>query len=181
MCTMVVQYDTHPYINNNYLYICVCQVSTYSFEPTRAQARQAGLEEVIERGDSEQLCRLMNLDWCWCGPHRCIIMPTAKECLCCWDMHYCNELRGSSACITLHVNFQYVALNKEILQKSIAQSRTRLGLAPGDNKQQNSDLRHQAYKNFAHWILRNEVRKLKRIVLPSCVVSAIRKCFPSND
>ena len=96
--------------------------------------------------------------------------------ICIFAMNFEDLRMHHSSC-----ELQYVALNKEILQMSIAQSRTRLGLAPGDNKHQDSDLQYQAYKNFAHWILRNEVRMLKRIVLSSCVVSAIRKCFPSND
>ena len=108
-------------------------------------------------------------------------MPTVKECICCWEIQHCDELRWDTACITLNENFQYVALNKEILEMSIAQSRIGSGLVPGDKKRNNSHLRNQAYKNFAHWILRNDIQKCKRIVLPSCVVAMIRKCFPSND
>ena len=80
-----------------YIHILITTICIYVYvrcHPTHSSLQehklgQAGLEEVIERGNSEQPCHLMNLDWCWCGPHRCIIMPTAKECLCCWDKHYC--------------------------------------------------------------------------------------------
>lgn len=150
----------------------------YLFEPVKSQAREA-CHDATE--STEELDRLTNINWCWCGPNKCQVMPSAKECLCCWEVKHCDLLRGDSACITLHENFEFVALNKDVLEMSIAQTRTRLGLTPGDNTRNNSHLRNQAYKNFAHWILRNEVKKFKRIVLPACVVIAIRNHFPSSD
>lgn len=155
----------------------------YSYEPTHHHAREAALrpQETLECMNDMKSQRLETLDWCWCGPGRCSIMATAQECVCCWEIPYCDPLRGDSACVTLNDNFSHVALNKDILEMAAASRRISHGLPPGNPNRKTSHLRNQAYKNFAHWILRNDARKHHRIPLPSCVVNSIRSQFPSND
>ncbi|KAL1472767.1 hypothetical protein MTO96_022783 [Rhipicephalus appendiculatus] len=53
--------------------------------------------------------RLENADWC----KNCIVMPTAVECVCCWDY---AEINRDFACITMEPYFRTMCLDAIVLR-----------------------------------------------------------------
>ena len=79
-----------------------------------AEAEPEGLDADADpdpgpgRGD-----RTQHLDWCTCG--NCIIMPTARECICCQEVAGCADI-ADDGCITDTEDFASVCLTRVVLR-----------------------------------------------------------------
>ncbi|XP_064468679.1 P2X purinoceptor 7-like [Ornithodoros turicata] len=102
-------------------------------------------------------------NWCACGS--CTRMPTAREDICCRDI---AEVRRklTGCCITAHPEFGSLCLSAIVLEVVGIEYRR--------------ILRHIAYRHFTSWTW-GPLPPEDRRVLPSCVVTAIRKAFPSRS
>ena len=149
--------------------------------------------------DSVLLGRLANTEWCTCG--RCQDPLREVDCLCCKESPQAVSLMGVAPCVTLHEDFNAVCLNKSVLTDSstayrefrnpktdIFLNRYRvvvllfciLSLAV-DNSYliTYSSLRLVAYRQYTWWA-HGYLGKGRRRVIPACVVSAIRQCYPDQ-
>ena len=121
----------------------------YAFQPEwhaeEIEERAAAGDEAEGEPDrlpaaAEPNARLANTDWCECG--NCLVMPTARECICCREIGRCRDLQPNG-CITNNEDFGSVCLKPVVLRvfhvarKDIRGGRPRVrGRAPEelDNK-----------------------------------------------
>ncbi|XP_074626925.1 P2X purinoceptor 7-like [Acropora palmata] len=82
-------------------------------------------------------------------------------------------------CITDHEEFSVVCLTRAVFRTAIVGFHY-LNRSPVPSPMQNRNYRYAAYRQYVWWIYKRLGRK-KRKVIPSCVVSAIRKEFPEAD
>jgi len=156
-------------------------LSPYMFEPlsmndASATNSKAAIAE-LETGRRNQAAS----EWCSC--HHCIVMETDRECRCCSEVKQirekCTEAAGDmvSPCITKHPGFDAVALNPWVLQAAYNGYRQQYG----DMQQHavHKRYRYTAYRNVVRWCW-GYIGKEVRVILPACVVVAVRSKFPSE-
>ncbi|KAL3857216.1 hypothetical protein ACJMK2_011908 [Sinanodonta woodiana] len=124
--------------------------------------------QVEYRHPGEEAHLLENTNWCLCS--KCMLMTNQEENICCHSQSILEEKSEecSSTCITSHDGFIAKCLNIHVLETSFyeyVQENGRLS----ENDQIRIVYRHIAYRRF-----------INRKILPSCVVSMIRKTFPSD-
>ncbi|KAH7976356.1 P2X purinoceptor 7 [Rhipicephalus sanguineus] len=106
-----------------------------------------------------------------CGP-----MPTALEQVCCRDIP--EVVRESpDGCITQHEEFRSVCLSSAVLRALYWELQENGVAVEGEVHRK---YRFLAYRFFTRWIWKRLGRR-NRVVLPACVVIAIRKQFPSAE
>ncbi|KAL3836359.1 hypothetical protein ACJMK2_021792 [Sinanodonta woodiana] len=105
----------------------------------------------------EEAHLLENANWCLCS--KCMLMTNQEENICCHSQPILEEKieKCSSTCITNHEGFIANCLNIHVLETSFY-----------EHVQENGRLRE------------NDQIHINRKILPSCVVSMIRKTFPSE-
>ncbi|KAH7939600.1 hypothetical protein HPB52_014812 [Rhipicephalus sanguineus] len=103
--------------------------------------------------------RLENADWCRCK--NCIVMPTATECVCCWDY---AEINRDLACVTMDPYFRTLCLDAVVL---------RIAFIDVHNNGEDDDIEDDHKWTWGY------LGRHNRKVLPSCVVRQIRERFPS--
>ncbi|XP_062591610.1 P2X purinoceptor 7-like [Saccostrea cucullata] len=108
-------------------------------------------------------------------------METTRECKCCFGIPDVARKvhKGNLKCITEHDSFVVNCLNHHVLKLSNYEYMQDNGPI-GDDEPVNELYRHLAYRRFARFIWKRLGRYNRRI-LPSCVVDAIRKQFPSQQ
>lgn len=130
--------------------------------------------------------RLNNSNWCTCG--NCKDMLSDIECLCCNELPNLEKIREQEGkCITLHHSFSKLILDKEILNITrhnlILKTKSYINKKKlGKHYPENKTWRFICYKQYTSWV--NSwiaMGKGNRVVLPSCVVSKIRKEYPEPN
>ncbi|XP_048740003.2 P2X purinoceptor 7-like [Ostrea edulis] len=159
-------------------------IQPYMFEPPVRSNRNVNTQESSEESEDEisndeKIDRRRNTIWCECGI--CEVMKTRTECICCDEIPVIDELRGSSdlECITQHRTFIDNCLNARVLEVSLYGFIQREGPLD-DNETINETYRPIAYRRFVLWIW-HRLGWRNRKVLPACVVTTIRRTFPSED
>ncbi|XP_078495353.1 P2X purinoceptor 7-like [Ciona intestinalis] len=156
-------------------------IEPYMFEPEyneeELQIVQIMVEEEHRRehGDGSRLTELS----CWCSCSNCSIQETAKECICCKECSKTLEMICSAKecdCITVHPGFSAVCLNKWSLD--VAWNTYKQFYSTVQSSfMENAKYRHIAYRQYVRWI-HGRIGRENRMILPSCVVTTIRKYFP---
>lgn len=159
-------------------------IQPYMFEPpvqinNDHIAQESSGESDDEVRGNDQLDRRANTIWCECGS--CEVMETTMECTCCAEFPLVDQIRESSEleCITEHETFRDNCLNARVLEVSLHEYIQREGPLD-DNEPMNEVYRHIAYRRFVLWIW-HRLGRGNRKVLPACVVTAIRRTFPSEN
>lgn len=156
----------------------------YQFEPKYTREERDQERERRKNLDDKLIefsGRSKNLDWCMCS--KCKIMAEDCQCFCCSHSDVISEHRGDFECITEKPQFQNLILDVESL--GILRYRKLNKGKKHYNGEENSMWRYLAYTNFINWIrsctaTRKQKKKLPRLVIPSCVVMAIRDRFPER-
>ncbi|XP_049270368.1 P2X purinoceptor 7 [Rhipicephalus sanguineus] len=107
-------------------------------------------------------------------------METETESVCCREIDKVNSLvPDEAACVTEHPTFRRGCLDihaLEIAYYALMEDRPGVIEAPEIHRR----YRYTAYRQFVRWVWHRLGRR-KRVVLPSCVVCAVRAQFPSED
>ena len=156
-------------------------IEPYQFEPLLdIDDLEASSEETVgneEENNSLEVSvevRRGHNHWCSCG--RYPIMTTERESVCCKEIREVLNKMASSACITIHPNFETVCLNEEVLETAlVAMFETRLDLY--EQPCQSRTLRQAAYRQFTWWVHRKLGRAVRRVI-PACAVFKIRTTYP---
>ncbi|XP_075541968.1 P2X purinoceptor 7-like [Dermacentor variabilis] len=155
-------------------------VAPYMYEPIAKgrpleEANDAGASSALDENESEVLGspRVGNALWCSC--HHCIPMNNEDDCCCCQEINEITQKQKHAQCITRSRKFKDVCLNRNVLEVALVQQGTTSGKDPT-----NRQLRYAAYRQFA-WLIWRKMGKHKRRILPSCVLCAIRKKYPSHN
>jgi hypothetical protein len=155
----------------------------YMFEPELDE------EEIIAREEQQRLQleltqgRAGNTHWCNCG--KCISMEEDTHSKCCYEVQQISSTRQADDCVTSGERFENTIINPEVLK--ITHHELLLASRDGDMRKTlalgtNTNLRYLAYRTFIKWINAGHTIGFKnRIVIPSCVIGAIRKKWPSED
>ncbi|XP_071148081.1 P2X purinoceptor 7-like [Mytilus edulis] len=117
----------------------------------------------------------------WCSCSRCSAMPTRRECKCCRNTNVVDSKveEADLKCITEHEGFQVNCLNQYVLETTYYEYVQDNGPLE-DNAMIHETYRYLAYRRFVRWVW-HKLRKKNRRILPSCVVTAIRGAFPSQE
>ena len=107
--------------------------------------------------------------WCHCG--RCRQMPRPEEQLC------CRRRAGECILQTAHNELNDVVLRRNVLLVAV---RRMNDLFAYNEQPGNDNFRHAAYRQFVLWRF-DSLGSGNRVVIPSCVVWAIRDLYPSAD
>ncbi|CAH3153488.1 unnamed protein product, partial [Porites lobata] len=154
----------------------------------REQAENAELEKELTKhlNNSARVA-----DWCTCGKCEPDLLTNISECYCCKELEGCVESLTSEivledleegqelCCVTEHPGFRPVCLEKWSLRLAGGKYRTK---AREYDKKTGSDeryLRSIAYKEFTG-LVHGYLGK-RRIPLPACAYTTIRKAFPSKE
>ncbi|XP_075538750.1 P2X purinoceptor 7-like [Dermacentor variabilis] len=111
-----------------------------------------------------------------CDCRLCEHMPTALEQVCCRDVPQVVA-ESPEACITQHEEFRSVSLSPAVLGALYWELQENGVVVDGEVHRK---YRFLAYRLFSRWIWKRLGRR-NRVVLPACVVSAIRRKFPSAE
>ena len=110
--------------------------------------------------------------WCICG--FCSLTDTGQVC-CAKDPELVSHFQSNDVCLTRSSLFEEIVLNK-------------CGLRYGDwlgnkvlSKKDNQEYRHLAYNAFVNLVSAQLTKHWSHKTLPSCVVSRIRRAYPSPD
>ena len=117
--------------------------------------------KIVTQEDSEEIEAVSDLPWCVCGV--CCEMPTEDENKCC----------GRRTCITYQL-FSKICLDRDVLQVVI---QARADLGADEILFDNNEYRKCSYRQYTLWRY-GKLGKGNRRVVPSCVVSVIRKTYP---
>nr|XP_022289218.1 uncharacterized protein LOC111101162 [Crassostrea virginica]XP_022311416.1 uncharacterized protein LOC111116718 [Crassostrea virginica]XP_022323186.1 uncharacterized protein LOC111124538 [Crassostrea virginica]XP_022323187.1 uncharacterized protein LOC111124538 [Crassostrea virginica]XP_022329137.1 uncharacterized protein LOC111128038 [Crassostrea virginica] len=157
-------------INDN-----VQNIQPYRFEPDVSNSDGLDESDASNGNIDEDENRLENTNWCMCGS--CVVMPTARECICCQESDRVNSKRESfnpdTPCITQHPGFSSVCLDVYVLETAYYQYRSQYGELRASNEERN---RYTAYRQFVRWCW-GYLGKTVRVPLPSCAVAKIRETF----
>ena len=108
---------------------------------------------------------------CNCG--RCVEMPTDREQLCCR-----SRSRGRCVLVTASTVMARTIMDQVTLE--VAVQTNNIVYADRDDHHQNVNLRHMAYRQYVIWYY-GKLGAGNRVVVPSCVVTEIRRRYPSAD
>ncbi|XP_056432861.1 P2X purinoceptor 7-like [Gadus chalcogrammus] len=166
--------------------------SPYLYEPEYTEEELQEQDERSRRmGEQpaeeveEDHSRRAGIFWCACG--YCEPMGTEAECFCCQE---CDLFRRAldamhieTRCVTAMEDFPSL-VNRAVLETffrvpKINWKRRPIPEGP-DGQLSNNQCRLVAYRVVLEWALRGErLGRRERRVLPSCVLKAIRKKYPS--
>jgi len=110
-----------------------------------------------------------DIPWCHCG--HCRQMPRPEEQLCCRRTH------GNCLLETAARDINDVVLRRSVILVAV---RDMNDVFAYNNQPANDNFRHAAYRQFVLWRY-ERLGSGNRVVIPSCVVWAIRDRFPSPD
>ena len=100
-------------------------IVSYNFEPDGLWSSSSS-EESNSDSDGSQVSfteQLGNTSWCSCT--KCVAMPRAIECTCCWELPEVEErFKESGARITSLEAFKTVCLDKEVLYTALVTMHT---------------------------------------------------------
>ncbi|XP_075738736.1 P2X purinoceptor 7-like [Rhipicephalus microplus] len=122
--------------------------------------------------------RMGHADWCQCG--HCRPMEMKLESLCCKEEECVRPLIPEEAgCITAHLIFSQACMKVHTLEVAYY---ALMNDHPDflEASEIHRRYRYTTYRQFALWVWRRLGRK-KRVMLPSCVGSAIMEAFPSQE
>lgn len=154
----------------------------FGFEPKFSKNELRRMEEENQAVNISSE-RMHSLNWCKCSG--CVLMPTEKECVCCWENQNISVIRCENSCITTHDSFEQIILNLDSL--NIVRHNLILQCKSNAEKEKyrtisNKLWRHMAYKNFVFWINSwTTIGRHNRIVIPACVVRQVRENFPEEN
>lgn len=156
----------------------------YSYQP-KYTAQEVAEREVRAQDEARVMAeRAGNTEWCKCG--NCVVMSTAKECICCLDnvniLQLLEQCSLQDQCVLEHGSFEAVVLNTCSLNTK-RHDLIKMGLDVNEKKKlsnlSNRLWRHLAYRKFVDWINSwTTLGRFNRIVIPSCVVNRVRQEFP---
>lgn len=146
----------------------MADIQPYQYEPAAPADNAHEAED-----DTGPPGRLGHTEWCSCG--HCQTQPSAKECLCCREIPEVSRL--TEYCITQHPGFAAACLNPWVLE--IAYTAYCNRFHPRVVCSQHETFRFMAYRQFVTWCW-GYLGRHHRVPLPSCVVSRVRKAFPSD-
>eukprot|EP00112_Aurelia_sp_Birch-Aquarium-sp1_P026496 Seg941.3 transcript_id=Seg941.3/GoldUCD/mRNA.D3Y31 product="P2X purinoceptor 7" protein_id=Seg941.3/GoldUCD/D3Y31 len=160
------------------------QVQPFMFEPggednTDRESEQQSTEDSSEEEEPDfNLERIGNTTWCECG--NCTQMPTGRESLCCREILRVRLKADENnlVCIADNDDFKVICLNQAVVLTALYQyieDETYL-----DDTETFELYRYISYRQFVRWIW-HRLGKHKREILPACVVSSIRRKFPSDE
>lgn len=114
-------------------------------------------------------------------------MPLTAECLCCNELPQSSDLLESTehSCLTELDDYQ-AHIHPAVLETFFKMNRKnwkRNNKPHGPGRiLSNRQYRLVAYRHVLEWILQGEVLGSRnRVAMPACIVTFIRKKFPSND
>ncbi|XP_077501402.1 P2X purinoceptor 7-like [Amblyomma americanum] len=105
-------------------------------------------------------------------------MTEKEDCLCCQEVPEITGKQKRARCITTTKKFKDVCLNKAVLEVALARQESRA--SRNDRGSVNKRMRYAAYRQFVYLVWKRLGRH-KREILPSCVLSAVRKKYLSAD
>ena len=111
----------------------------------------------------------------YCSCTNCCKMDTVEESSCC---HSKKKLMPG-ACITDDETFNLL-LNPTVLEVNLRSVWSAGVIDTKDKEINNENLRYSAYRSIYLWLNKRRKFKKGRFPLPSCVVAAVRKKYPSN-
>jgi hypothetical protein len=123
----------------------------------------------------------------WCKCQECQPMLTDHECFCCVESVIISKVRSQHSCITQSEDFRSLILSKCVLNMlrhvTIKKTQNRAKKRSLRVESPSNKLwRFLAYKQFVIWINScTTLGKGNRVVIPSCVVAAIRQTFPEES
>lgn len=154
----------------------------------KEQEENAKLERMLE----ERLNGTTRVDvWCLCGNCDRQLLQNLSECYCCKELEGCKEALDTELvvrdiqpnvklqCITQHPGFRPVCLEKWSLRMAADRFRTKSKAKYKETGSEERYLRSIAYREFSRLVygfLGN-----KRIPLPACAYTKIRKQFPAAE
>lgn len=156
----------------------------YQYEPTYTDEQVLANEKKKQEQVSVFSGRAGNTTWCNCLA--CEAKPTDFESYCCHESTKIEAVREEADCVTFHAQFDSVVLNKHVLnvvrhQQIIQAKKHNLEHHNFENPD-NRLWRHLAYRQFVSWINSwTSIGKNRRLVIPSCVIGAIRNEYPESD
>ena len=121
------------------------------------------LQSANEGPEQDQPSNQASPQWCVCG--NCQPMGTPTEDVCC----------RKTSCVTRHEEFYLLCINYLVLTVAIL-GRVDIRADPIDYSP--SSYRKAAYRQYIYWV-HGYLGRGNRRVIPSCVVLAIRRWFPS--
>ncbi|XP_030228667.1 uncharacterized protein LOC115555775 [Gadus morhua] len=172
-----------------------CNIQGYLHEPEYSEEELRRIEEEAAAAAAEQALPVAEepdragVNW-WCTCLLCSPMETHKESLCCSESQRCQFLRDEMAesgeegavCVTSHPGFT-PHLNRWVLDTYFRTQKVNWKRQPkpaGRNGRLSTEL--TSYRHFLEWILQGErLGRGNRLVLPACVVQAIRANYPTQD
>lgn len=93
----------------------------YDFEPEHESDSEVSLSSDSDDSMDHSLDddRVHSTNWCQCD--NCVRLPTAAECLCCYEVRELSSKLSSQniECITEHSDFGIVCLHPEVLRTAI--------------------------------------------------------------
>lgn len=125
---------------------------------------------------------------CKCGNCNVALLQNISECYCCCELEGCEESIKSDlvlqdlapdvnlTCITEHPGFQPVCLQKWSLRLAADKFKTKGKERYRQTGSEESFLRSVAYREFSRLVY--GLLGKKRVPLPACAYTAIRKAFP---
>ncbi|KAL2076361.1 hypothetical protein ACEWY4_028062 [Coilia grayii] len=157
----------------------------YLFEPeySEAELRECDERAVRERRRADEAATAADLattqprtagSW-WCTCRCCEVMPTEVENFCCREWELLDTDTPDTGCLVTTKQFS------SLIDKAVLETFFRKPVPEGpDGRLSTKQCRLVAYRVVLEWGLKGErLGRGQRRVLPSCVVTAIRKEYPS--
>lgn len=130
-------------------------------------------------------------DWCQCGNCSQELLKNISECYCCQELDGCVESMASDlvreglpqgqnlSCITDHPGFKPVVLDKWSLRMAISRFNTKEKKTYKQTGSEERLMRAVAYRQFTRLVY--GFLGKKRIPLPACAYTIIRRTYPLQD
>ncbi|KAM7439812.1 hypothetical protein ABFA07_010899 [Porites harrisoni] len=130
-------------------------------------------------------------EWCQCGNCSQELLKNISECYCCQELDGCVKAMASDlvlealpegqkiSCITDHPGFKTVVLDKWSLRMAVSRFNTKEKKTYKQTGSEERLMRVVAYRQFSRLVY--EFLGKKRIPLPACAYTIIRRTYPLQD
>jgi hypothetical protein len=155
----------------------------YMYEPTLSEdeIEKRRLDQIQLADDTSG--RAGSLHWCLCK--NCVPMIDDLQSKCCHEDPKITTTREENDCITLKDAFERTILNEDVVllfRQEVMMYAKNTEIRNSMKEDSNATKRFLAYRTFIRWINAGHSLGLKnRVVIPSCVLHAIRETWPEED
>lgn len=117
--------------------------------------------------------------------NNCIVMDDDMQSKCCQEDDMVSSTRGDDDCVAMKASFERAVLNEEMIlmyrHDILLHSKNDLEKKRAKDDS-NINKRFLAYKTYIKWInAGHKIGYKNRVVIPSCVVNAIRQTWPEEN